>query len=115
MKVTLSHVTATWMAVGLLALSGCAKPQETNTGTGTTSSETGSKVTPPVAPAKKAEAKPSKPATASADDVKAARLRIDALGARAKYVPTSGDLLTEITIQDGSKPEGRKISLCSES
>ena len=118
MNVTLSHVTATWIALCLLTLSGCAEPQETNTGpqetntgTGTTSSETGSKMTPPVAPGLKAESKPTKPATANADDVKAARLIIDGLGARAKYVPTSGDLVSEITIQDGSNLKPEDIAL----
>lgn len=49
--------------------------------------------------------------TASADDVKAAKTRIDALGARAKYVPKDGDLLTEIIIQDGSNLRADDLEL----
>lgn len=51
------------------------------------------------------------PATANADDVKAAKARIDALGARAKYTPKDGDLLTEISIQDGSNLTAEDLGL----
>lgn len=53
----------------------------------------------------------SRPATAQASDVKAARARIDALGARAKYLPQDGNLLTEIVIEDGSDLSADDVAL----
>ncbi|WP_254507496.1 hypothetical protein [Anatilimnocola floriformis] len=55
-------------------------------------------------PATPAEKNNEKAVNATADplDVKLARERIKLLGERAKGVPATGDLLTEIVIQDGS-------------
>ena len=50
----------------------------------------------------KTNEKPAAAATADPLDVKLARERIKLLGERAKGVPATGDLLTEINIQDGS-------------
>ena len=49
--------------------------------------------------------------TAIADDVKAAKARLDALGSRSKYSPKAGDLLTEIVIQDGSNLTAEDLAL----
>ena len=54
---------------------------------------------------------PSRPATASADGVKAARSLIDSLGTRSKYAPKDGALLTEIVIQDGSNLKADDLAL----
>jgi len=54
---------------------------------------------------------PSRPVTANVENVKVARTRIDALGARAKYAPKEGDLLTEIVILDGSNLTAEDIAL----
>lgn len=53
----------------------------------------------------------TKKGTANADDVKAAKTRIDALGSRSKYTPKDGDLLTEIVIQDGSNLTADDLAL----
>ncbi len=50
-------------------------------------------------------------ATANANDVKAAKARIEGLGSRAKYSPKAGDLLTEIVIQDGSNLTADDLTL----
>ncbi len=92
--------------VSQLFLNGCNKPQ--GTGSGTASSTSDSKNT--VAP-KPETAKPIRPATAKAEDVKAARSRISELGSRAKSAPKDGDLLTEIVIQDGSNVTADDLAL----
>lgn len=97
------------MVLGLFCLTGCTKPE----GAG------GGGATPPTTnPTPATSAKPAaqpatvtSPATANADDVKAAKARIDALGARAKYAPKDGDLLTEISIQDGSNLTADDLAL----
>jgi Leucine-rich repeat (LRR) protein len=53
----------------------------------------------------------SRKATAAAADVKAARARLDALGSAAKYAPKSGDLLTEIVIEEGSNLTADDVAL----
>ena len=82
--------------LGLLCLTGCPKSQAPDGGAGGNSSPStdGSKDKTPQTPMKKA--------TANADDVKAAKARLDALGSRSKYAPKAGNLLTEIVIQGGS-------------
>ena len=95
-----SRVTVASAVVGLCCLVGCPKPQG---GGGATPSANGSKAETPTATAK--------PATAIADDVKAARARIDALGSRSKYASKAGGLLTEIIIQDGSNLTADDLAL----
>lgn len=108
---------ACW-TLGLITLSGCAEPPPPGgAGTAAPVPATGSSPAPavdkPASPATPsatpaAASPPANPAgTASPDDVKAARDRIDTLGARAKYTPQDGAVLNEIIIQDGSnlKPE----------
>ncbi|HEY0981838.1 hypothetical protein [Schlesneria sp.] len=110
MNVSFSQLTKTGITIGLLVVSGCAKPQDSSTQTGTPPTGADPKATTPATPSTPA-AKPSKPATATADDVNAARKRIDELGARAKYSPKTGDLLTEIIIQDGSNLTAADVAL----
>ncbi len=82
---------AACVTLSLIFLTGCPKSAPpTNSGSPTSASQSEA----PLASTKKA--------TAKADDVKAARARIDALDARSKYAPKAGDLLTEIVIQGGS-------------
>jgi F-box/leucine-rich repeat protein 14 len=93
------HVGGACIALVSMCLSGCNKPQGgagSNSNTGLPNSAT-PKPQPPS----------TRPATANAADVKAARARIDELGSRSSYAPKDGDLLTEIVIQDGSslKPD----------
>ncbi len=90
--------------VSLLCLTGCPK-SETPSGAGGSSTQAtgGSKDKAPAAATKKG--------TANADDVKAAKTRIDALGSRSKYAPKEGDLLTEIVIQDGSNLTADDLAL----
>ncbi len=68
---------------------------------------------PPSANGSKAEppAVSAKAATAIANDVKAARARLDEFGARTKYAPKVGGLLTEIIIQDGSNLTADDLAL----
>ena len=81
--------------LSLMGLTGCPKPEAPKSGESSpTTSTTGAKE----AASSPAKSKP----TASADDVKAAKARLDALGSRSRYSPKAGDLLTEIVIQDGS-------------
>lgn len=61
--------------------------------------------------AKPSPAAPSSKASASADDVKAARARLDALGGKAKYAPKDGELLTEIVVEDGSNLTPEDVAL----
>ena len=89
-------IVASFM-VGMLCLAGCAKPKQDAGGS--------------AASPKLDDAKPSTPATANADDVKAARAKIDALGSRSSYKPKDGDLLTEIVIQDGSNLTAEDLTL----
>jgi len=94
-----SRVTITSAVVGLCCLVGCPKPQ--------------GGIVPPSANGSKAEtpAVSAKAATAIADDVKAARARLDAFGSRTKYAPKAGGLLTEIVIQDGSNLTADDLAL----
>ena len=92
--------------VSQLFLNGCNKPQGTGSGNASPASDSKNTVAP------KAEtAKPTRPATAKAEDVKAARSRISELGSRAKSTPKEGDLLTEIVIQDGSNVTADDLAL----
>lgn len=91
--------------LSLLCLAGCPKAE--NSGGGTSESSNA----PSVESKEKPSAAPSKKGTANADDIKAAKARIDALGARAKYAPKTGDLLTEINIQDGSNLTADDLAL----
>ena len=92
--------------VSQLLLTGCNKPQGTEGGTASSSSDSKSAVTQ-----KPETAKPTRPATANAADVKAAKSRITELGSRSKYAPKDGDLLTEIVIQDGSNLTSDDLAL----
>ncbi len=91
--------------LSVLCLTGCPKSEAPNGGAGgsSTPSTSGSKEQTPPASAKKG--------TANADDVKAAKSRLDALGSRSKYTPKAGDLLTEIVIQDGSNLTADDLTL----
>jgi hypothetical protein len=96
-----SRCVSSWLIFSLLSLAGlslagCQKPQGTATPEGKTNDAAKANVGTNVAE------KPSKAATADAAEVKAARTRVEALGARARCTPKDGDLLTEIVIQDGS-------------
>lgn len=90
------------LLVGLLGLTGCPKPESSGGGTGGKAASESKEKTPPAA---------TKKGTANADDVKAAKARIDALGSRSKYAPKDGDLLTEIVIQDGSNLTADDLAL----
>lgn len=92
----LRGATAIWVC-GLGCLIGCTKSD----GTGGTSTPAASNL----------PATPTRKATAAAADVKAARARLDALGATAKYAPKSGDLLTEIVIDEGSNLTADDVAL----
>lgn len=96
--------------LSVLFWAGCSKPQPTGTGgtpaapaSGPTTAVTPAPAAPPV--------KPTRPATANADDVKAARARIDALGGKSVYAPSVGDLLTTIIIPDGSNLTAADLAL----
>lgn len=91
--------------LSLSCLTGCPKSQVPEGGAGGSSSPSpsGSKEQTPPAPTKKG--------TANADDVKAAKARLDALGSRSKYSPKAGDLLTAIEIQDGSNLTADDVTL----
>ena len=84
-----------------LCLTGCSNSDSPDAGTSETVTN---------APQKKAAAAARK-ATANADDVKAAKTRLDTLGSRSKYSPIDGDLLTEIVIPDGSNLTADDIAL----
>lgn len=75
---------------GLLCISGCPNSQGPDGGT----APSGGENSPPTVTIPKA--------TASADDVQAAKTRLLARGPRYSFSPQNGDLLTEIVIQDGS-------------
>lgn len=92
MRVHWTYCVAACVILGLMSLTGCPKQHEA-VGTDQ-SSNGGSETAAPTAASSKS--------TANADDVKAAKARLDALGASAKYSLQLGDLLTEIVIQDGS-------------
>ena len=92
--------------VSQLFLAGCNKPQGTDGGTASSTSDS------KIAAAPKSETATSKRlATAKADDVKAARSRISELGSRARFAPKEGDLLTEIVISDGSSVTADDLAL----
>lgn len=98
---------STCLGAALLCLSGCGKPAEDP---GAAATNPALPTNPPV-PAPAAPTAPSQPATANAADVQAARERLAALGARAQAKPASGDLLTEIRIQDGSSLTAEDLAL----
>ena len=91
--------------LSLLCLTGCPKSQVPDGDAGGSSSPSPSGSKEPVPPAS------TKKGTANADDVKAAKARLDALGSRSKYSPKAGDLLTEIVIQDGSNLTADDLTL----
>jgi len=73
-----------------------------------------SQVNPPQVTGKTPTAKPIAQgalATAKTDDVKSARTRIEELGTRATCTPKSGELLTEIVIQDGANLTAEDLAL----
>lgn len=86
--------------LSLIVLTGCPKSETPTDGGKPTS-----------IPQTDTKAKPAKAATASSDDVKAARERLSALGTSAKSSPKEGDLLTEIVIQDGSNLTADDLAL----
>ena len=100
----------TWMRaaaagamLGMLWTVGCAKPSEDAKTAGNVPPETKAAPAAPLGP----------PATASAADVQAARAKIDSLGARSSYQPKTGELLTQIVIQDGSNLTAEDLELFS--
>ncbi len=99
----------------LFGLVGCSEPKPPAPGAGGSpaspaGASKGTESAPKTsAPATSTKAGPA--STANADEVKAAKARIDALGSRAKYTPKDGDLLTEIVIQDGSNLTAEDITL----
>ena len=99
------------VSLSLFGLAGCSKPP----GAGGAAGGPAASPSKPVLnePAKPANvpAAPTRQATADASDVKAARARIEALGSRSQYKPKTGDLLTEIVIQDGSNLNPEDITL----
>ena len=111
-----------WAGVTLSVLfwAGCSKPQPTGgapttpavPASGPTTEVTPTPTAVPVVPAAAPPpAKPAISATANADDVKAARARIDALGGEATYAPKEGELLTAIIIPDGSNLTADDLTL----
>ncbi|MBC8116022.1 MAG: hypothetical protein H7062_16670 [Candidatus Saccharimonas sp.] len=93
------------VVLGLLCLTGCPKPQGGGGGSG------GGANAPTAGSKGEAPPASTKQATAKADDVKAAKTRLDALGSRTKYTPKVGGLLTEIVIQDGSNLSANDLAL----
>lgn len=89
--------------LSLVGLAGCPKSEPSSSTPVSTTPTSGSKVETPATAAPKG--------TANADDVKAAKTRIDALGSRSKYSPKEGDLLKEIVIQDGSNLNADDLAL----
>lgn len=89
----------------LLCLTGCPKSEMPSGGDsgGSSGSTTGSKERTTPASTKKG--------AANTDDVKAAKARLNELGASAKYSPKDGDLLTEIVVQDGSNLTADDLAL----
>jgi hypothetical protein len=94
------------VTLSLFCLAGCSQPVPPAGG----GSSGGTSPTTTEATAE-APAKPAPTATADPNDVKAARARIDELGARSRYAPKDGDLLTEIVIQDGSNLKAEDLAL----
>jgi hypothetical protein len=91
--------------LSVLCLPGCPKSQTPEGGAGGGLSPSTSPSQEPTPPAS------TKKGTANADDVKAAKARLDALGSRSKYSPKAGDLLTAIEIQDGSNLTADDVAL----
>ncbi len=123
---SVQRLRGVWACVtlSLCFWTGCSKPQPTG-GAGTPPVAPTSGATTGVTPAQPPAvppvasvpavapppAKPAVPATANADDVKAARTRIADLGSKAKCTPPKGDLLTEIAIGDGSNLIAEDLTL----
>ena len=101
-----SRLIAPCIIVSQLLLAGCNKPQGTDGGKASSTSDSKTVTTP-----KQETAKTTRPSTANADDVKAAKARITELGSRSKFAPNEGDLLTEIIIQDGSNLTSDDLAL----
>ena len=123
------------LALGLVSTIGCNKTPEVSKGVKPAASATASatatssatvapaaSVTPSTTIVASATAAPTTtpapamtPAagavTAQAADVKAARARLAALGSGVKYAPKDGDLLTEISIEDGSNVTAADVAL----
>lgn len=107
-----SQNLAVCMTLSLVCLAGCTKPQETSDrAAGSAASPAANPKSEAPAETRQQPASPTSQATADANDVKAARVRIDALGSRSKYAPKDGDLLTEIVIQDGSNLKAEDVEL----
>lgn len=96
-----TRCVAVFVLSGLMGLVGC------DSGTPKSDNNEGA---PPTA-TKGSESKPAADATASADDVQAARTRLDALGGVATYAPKDGGLLKEIVVKDGSALTAEDIAL----
>ena len=105
-----SRISVACVALVLLCVTGCTKSQGPAEKTGESAAPSAEKAANPE-PGKKGASKPARPATADAADVKAAKARIESLGARARYLPKDGDLLTEIVIQDGSNLKAEDLAL----
>lgn len=97
------------LMLSLLGAVGCNKSPEPAPGTKSSGSSTPAAIATPTANA--SSAAPASNATAAAADVKAARARLDVLGSRVKYAPKDGDLLTEISIEDGSPLTADDVAL----
>ena len=96
-----SRSSVACVTIVALCLAGCGKPPVKSESPASTESDSKTLAKP--------EAKSR--ATADANDVKAARARIDALATRSKYAPKDGDLLTEIVILDGSNLKAEDLTL----
>jgi len=117
-----SGLFAASAAVACVSLTGCPQPanqgpaanpdaaSSQNPGGATTGGQAGGN---PADAAKAASGKSEAEvaATASADDVAAARKLLDGLGAKAKYEPKAGALLREVSIQDGASLTADDIAL----
>ncbi len=99
------RIVVVCLILSLMCLTGCPKSEAPNGGAGGSSSPSTS------GPKEAASPASTKKGTANADDVKAAKARVDALGSRSKYAPKTGDLLTEIVIQDGSNLTAEDVAL----
>lgn len=97
------------LMVALLALTGCPTPKDAGPQPPATPDDGGAAAAPEETPAAP-PAEPARKSTAKAEDVQAAKARIDALaGSTCKILP--GDVLTEIIIKDGSSLTPEDIAL----
>ena len=94
--------------LGLVSAAGCNNSPAPPAGATVAGSSSATTV---ATPATGSTSAPASTATAAAADVKAARVRLDSLGSRVKYASKDGDLLTEISIEDGSPLTADDVAL----